>query len=137
MKNRRERKGEEKGTQHSSAQLHSSGPPTYLRTILHQYHHYLLHQEGGRQQRRIRLSHGAHFNAHMAGLSFAGENSCFIIKTADCNPAHIGILLTHTEKELMQSNATLILNYCNSFTLPAHHDLPLPLARACTCTQNL
>lgn len=60
----------------------------------------------------------------LCSLPFSKENSYFIIKTADRNPANRRILLTHTEKELMRSNTTLILNYCNSFTSPGRAEPP-------------
>lgn len=99
--------------------------PTYLRSI-HLSAASSLSEEKGHQPRNIRFFHGTHFHAKTAGLSLSGENSYFIIKAAECNPTNIWILLTHTEKELMQSNATLILNYCNSFTSPAPGRCPSP-----------
>lgn len=125
-----ERKGGERHTQRSSMQLGSSGLPTYLRTIAHQHHHYLLDQ---RRRRVISKGWSDSLTALISMLKlqaflFSGKNSYFIIKTAARNPANIWILFTHTEKELMQSNATLILSYCNSLTVPAcYYFFPSPV----------
>lgn len=82
--------------------------------------------EEGQQPRRSRSGHRAHFKARTTDLFFSGENIYFIKKTADCNRTNLWLFPTHAEKEVMRSNAALILNYCNWFTLPARR-IRLPL----------
>lgn len=65
-----------------------SGPPTYLRSI-HLSAASSLSEEKGHQPRNIRFFHGTHFHAKTTGLSLSGENSYFIIKTAERNPTNI------------------------------------------------
>lgn len=73
----------------------------------------------------------------LCSLPFSKENSYFIIKTAERNPANRRILLAHTEKELMRSNTTLILNYCNSFTSPGRAGPPPLCERSCMHTKSI
>ena len=95
------------------------------------------------QRRRVSSEEGADSRTELISMLprqaslFSGENSCFIIKTADCNPANKGLWLTHTEEAVMRSNATLILNYCNSFTVPARHYHPPLRKRLYTHTKSI